>query len=129
MDDTFGARVKRTAEEVAQRMGEAAQQASERLGEMRDVARLNQQIRTLQREKDRCRQTIADLVVRMFDQDAFVTALLQPEYQRIKEIDVEIARLEEERELVGQEQPQRQEAMGEPAAEQPEHPDTFPCEE
>lgn len=101
MSDTIGAKLKKTAEEIAGRLGEAAQTAGERIGEMREKERLSQQIRQLQREKERCRGTIADLVIRMFDQNTFAEALLHPEYARVKEIDVELAKLEQEREDVG----------------------------
>ncbi|HEY3377101.1 MAG TPA: hypothetical protein VGL77_06345 [Armatimonadota bacterium] len=102
MDENFSAKLKKTAEEVVLRVGEAAQQAGERLGEMRDHQRLTQQIRTLQQEKEQCRQSMADLVIRMFDQQAFADALLKPEYQRIKAIEAEISCLEQERMAIGQ---------------------------
>lgn len=129
MDESFGTRLKKTAEEVALRLNDAAQQASERIGEMREVQRISQQIRTLTHERDRCRLSMADMAIRMFDQNAFAEALLQPEYQRIKEIDEEIARLEEEKACVGQEE---EAAAPDTPAEHPEEEPaegTFPCEE
>jgi len=100
MDSTIGEKLKKTAGEVADMLGEAAHTATERIVEMRETQLLTAQIRSLQREKDRCRQTMADLLVRMFDQNAFVEALLRPEYSRIKAIDAEITRLELERQQV-----------------------------
>lgn len=104
MDEPFTSKLARTAEEMAHRFNEAAQQAGERISEMREVQRLSQQIRTLKQEREHCRMSIADMVVRMFDQNAFVEALLRPEYQRIKDIDLEVERLEQERREVGTEQ-------------------------
>lgn len=104
MDEPFTTKLARTAEEMAHRFNEAAQQAGERISEMREVQRLSQQIRTLNQEREHCRMAIADMVVRMFDQHAFVEALLRPEYQRIKDIECEVARLEQERSEVGVEQ-------------------------
>jgi len=98
--DTIGDRLRKTAGEVAERFGEAAHSARERLSEMNEIARLNTQIRARKREKDRCRMAMADLLIRMFDQNTFAEALLRPEYLRIKEIDTEILRLEEERDRV-----------------------------
>ena len=40
---------------------------------------------------------MADLLIRMFDQNTFAEALLRPEYLRIKEIDEAAAALEQER--------------------------------
>jgi hypothetical protein len=40
---------------------------------------------------------MADLLIRMFDQNTFAEGLLRPEYDRIKEIDQAIAELEVER--------------------------------
>ncbi|HEY3418533.1 MAG TPA: hypothetical protein VGM23_16780, partial [Armatimonadota bacterium] len=90
-----------TAEEMRDRLGEAVHTASERLGEMREVQRINADIRTLNREKDRCHLAMIDLLMRMFDQNTFAEALLRPEYNRVKEIDAAIAKLEEERKAVG----------------------------
>ena len=97
MDSTIGEKIKKTAGEVADLLGEAAHSATERIVEMRETQVITAQIRSLQREKDRCRQTMADLLVRMFDQNTFVEALLRPEYTRIKELDAQIAHLEQER--------------------------------
>ncbi len=98
--DTLGERVKKTAAEVAERFNEMAQRASERLSEMNELQRLSARRRALTRERDQCRLTIADLLIRMFDQDTFAEALLRPEYHRIKEIDAALADLEEERKQV-----------------------------
>ncbi|MHB9024257.1 MAG: hypothetical protein ACYC7E_08785 [Armatimonadota bacterium] len=97
MEKTLGERVKQTAEEMRDRLGEAVHTAGERLGEMREIQRITTEIRSLKREKERCRQSMADLLMRMFDQNTFAEALLRPEYNRIKEIDVAISTLEEER--------------------------------
>lgn len=102
MNDNFGDRLKKTAGEMAQRLGEAAHTAGERLGEMREQQRLQTEMRTLQRERDRCRQTIADLVIRMFDQQVFAEALLRPEYDRIKEVDCQLCALQEQINQIGQ---------------------------
>jgi hypothetical protein len=103
--DTGFEKVKRAAEDVASRLNEAVNEAvkvtGERLTEMQDLTRLNGQLRTLLREKEQCRQAMADLLIRMFDQNTFVEVLLRPEYTRIKELEVEIARLEKARDLVG----------------------------
>lgn len=101
MDDTLGGKVKRAAEEVRQRLSETVQTASDRLSVMRHDQRLKDEIRKLERERAQCRGIIADLVIRMFDQQAFMDALLRPEYTRIKEIDAEIARLTDERKKLG----------------------------
>lgn len=98
--DNIGDRLRKTAGEVAERFGEAAHSARERIGEMNEIARFNTQIRARRREKDRCRMAMADLLIRMFDQNTFAEALLRPEYNRIKEIDGEIALLELERDRV-----------------------------
>jgi|GEM_PF-1977679 len=98
--DTIGDRLRKTAGDVAERFGEAAHSARERLSEMNEIARINTQIRARKREKDRCRMAMADLLIRMFDQNTFAEALLRPEYIRIKEIDEDITRLEEERDRV-----------------------------
>lgn len=127
MEETLSTKLKKTADEVLTRVGEAAQQASERIGEMREVQRISMQIRALTQERDRCRMTIADLVVRMFDQNAFLDALLKPEYQRIKEIDVEIAKLEKERAEVGAQEQAAAQAPAEPAPSDTPL-DEFPCE-
>ena len=100
MTSSFGAKIKQTAGEVADMLGEAAHTASERLNELREAQYLQAQIQSRQREKERCRQTMADLLVRMFDQNTFAEALLRPEYLRIKELDAEIAQLEDERQQV-----------------------------
>lgn len=97
---TIGAKIKRTAGEMAERINEAAHTAGERLSEMREVQRINTRLRALQREKDQCRLTMADLMIRMLDQNTFVDALLRPEYQRIKELDQEMAALKHERHLL-----------------------------
>jgi archaellum component FlaC len=125
MDETFGARLRKTAEEVAQRFNEAAQQAGERIGEMRETQRLTQQIRTLTQERDKLRFAMADLVMRMFDQNAFMQELLRPDYQRVKEIDEEIHRLEKEREVVGQEPAEKTP----PTASDEQYSDVQPCDE
>jgi hypothetical protein len=75
--------------------------ATERFNELRETQRIDQQIKTLQRERDRCALMIADLVVRMFDNNAFADALLRPEYNQIKEIDAQIAALKVERQQLG----------------------------
>ena len=105
--DTFGSKLRKTAEEMAERLNDAAQNARERIGEMNEINRLNAQLRTLAREKDRCKITMADLLIRMFDQNTFAEALLRPEYERIREIDTAITVLEEARAQVtaGDEKP------------------------
>lgn len=95
--ETLGDRLKKTAGEVVDLITEAAHKAGERLGEMNELQRLNGQLRALKRERDQCRLTMADLLIRMFDQSTFAEALLRPEYTRIKEIDVAMAALEAER--------------------------------
>jgi len=95
--DTFGTKLRKTAGEVADLLNEAAQTARDRIGEMNDISRLNSQIRALKREKDHCKTVMADLLIRMFDQNTFAEALLRPEYLRIKEIDETIGRLEDAR--------------------------------
>ena len=101
MDDSLGAKLRKTAGDVAHRVGEAAHHAGERLSELREVQRLSHQIHLLAQEKERCRAVIADLVVRMFDQETFLEGMLRPEYERIKAIEVEIAILEKGRQEVG----------------------------
>ncbi|MHB9131270.1 MAG: hypothetical protein ACYDBB_09300 [Armatimonadota bacterium] len=101
MDSEFGQKVRQVAKEVSDRIGEGVQTAGERIGELREKERIGSEIRTLNREKDRCRQVMADLLIRMFDQNVFAEALLRPEYERIKEIDVQVAQLEVERTAVG----------------------------
>lgn len=98
MDSNFGEKLIKTAEEVAGRLGEAAHSAGERLNEMVEIQRLNKQIRMLQLEKDLCKMAMADLLIRMFDQETFAEALLRPEYLRIKEIGTEVCQLEQEKE-------------------------------
>lgn len=98
MDSTLGARLKKTAGEVAGRLGEAAQIAGERINVLVEIQHLTREIQTLQEEKERCRQVMADLLIRMFDQETFAPPLLRPEYQRIKEIDQDIDRFEREKE-------------------------------
>ena len=98
--ETIGEKLRKTANEFADRLGEAAHTAGERIGEMREIQRINGQIRDRKKEKDRCKMAMADLLIRMFDQNTFAEALLRPEYNRIKEIDGEIAELVEEREQV-----------------------------
>lgn len=98
--DTIGDRLRKTASDVADRLGEAAHSANERIAEMRGIQRLNSRIRELKREKDRCKMTMADLLIRMFDQNTFAEVLLRPEYLRIRELDAELAELEEERRQV-----------------------------
>lgn len=95
--DNFGSKLRKTAEEMAGRLNDAAQSASEKLGEMRELSRLNGEIRSLKREKDQCKTVMADLLIRMFDQNTFAEALLRPEYDRIREVDQAIAALEVER--------------------------------
>ncbi len=97
MDVTLGARLKKTAGEVAGRLGEAALNASERINDMVEIQHLTQQIHALQREKDHYRQDMADLLIRMFDRETFAAELLRPEYNRIKEIERDINRLEQEK--------------------------------
>jgi len=95
--DTFGDKLRKTAGEVAERLGDAAHTASEKINEMRDIQRINGQIKALKKEKDRCKMAMADLLIRMFDQNTFAEALLRPEYNRIVEIDKAVADLEAER--------------------------------
>lgn len=113
--ETFGERLKKTASEVAERITEAAHQAGERLNQMNELQRLNGKIRGLKRERDQCRLTMADLLIRMFDQNTFAEALLRPEYQRVKEIDDAIAAVEVERDAVQA----RMNAAPAPALEEP----------
>lgn len=102
MDETtLGGRIRQAAEEVAHRVGEIAQQTNELIGDKREAEKLTRRIRALEREKDRCRLMLADLAVRMFDRQAFSEKLLLPDYERIKEIEAEIAQLQEEREAIG----------------------------
>ncbi|MHB0940010.1 MAG: hypothetical protein ACYDCO_24895 [Armatimonadota bacterium] len=98
--DNFGEKLRKNANELADWVGEAAHSAGERIAEMREIQRLNTVIRDRKREKDRCKMTMADLLIRMFDQNTFAEALLRPEYARIKELDAELAGLEEERRQV-----------------------------
>jgi len=128
MMDTFSDRLRKTAGDMSERLGEAARSARERISEMSEVARLNTQIRLRKREKERCNTTMADLLIRMFDQNTFAEALLRPEYLRIREIDEEVVQLEQERDQVaaraGVPLPAEQEALEIP--EQPkdlEEPD------
>ena len=82
---------------------------------------------------------MADLLIRMFDQNTFAEALLRPEYVRIKEIDEEIVRLEVERdratdhagalppaEAEVQEEPEETVLLPEPAAAPPDEEDLPP---
>ena len=125
MEKTLGARLKKTAEEVAERLGEAAQTAGERISDLRESQRLASQIRALQRERERCRQTMADLLIRMFDQNTFAEALLRPEYVRVKEIDQEIAGLEAARKQIGAHEARSAAVPAEaPAAPAPASPPT-----
>ena len=98
--DTISDKLRKTASDVADRLGDAAHSAGERIAEMREIQRLNGLIRERKREKDRCKMTMADLLIRMFDQNTFAEALLRPEYLRIRELDNELATLEEERRQV-----------------------------
>jgi len=98
--DTIGDKLRKTANEFADRLGDAAHSAGERIAEMREIQRINAQIRERKRERDHCKITIADLLIRMFDQNTFAEALLRPEYTRIKELETELAALEEERRQV-----------------------------
>ena len=52
--ETIGDKLRKTAGEVVERLGEAAYTAGERIGEMREIQRINGQLRALKREKDRC---------------------------------------------------------------------------
>jgi len=97
MDESIGDRIKKTAEAMMQNVGDFAQKTGEQLTDLRDMQRLQTRIRELEREKARNRNAMVDLLMRMFDQNTFAEALLRPEYLRIKEIDVEIARLVQER--------------------------------
>jgi hypothetical protein len=117
--ETFGSRLRKTAEEVAGRLNEAAQTAGERLAEMREIQRLNAQLRALRREKDRCKMVMADLLIRMFDQNTFAEALLRPEYQQIKVLDEQIAAVEAERsQVIARAQSEGQEAPSAMPAEE-----------
>ena len=121
--DTFSSKLRKTAGEVAEWLDDAAQTARERIGEMNEISRLNGQIRTLKRDKDRCKIAMADLLIRMFDQNTFAEALLRPEYERIKENDEAIAALEAVRAQVmaRMEQPPAEETVliEDSAAEEP----------
>jgi hypothetical protein len=101
MTDTTFDKVKKTAGDVVHALGEVVQTASERIADIQEVQKLTAQIRTLNRERATCGATIVNLVVRMFDQGAFAETLLRPEYQRIKEIDAEVTRLEAEKAAIG----------------------------
>ena len=101
MSDTPFEKVKKTAGDVMHRLGEMAHSAGEQLAELQETQRLATRIRDLRKERARCQTTLADLVVRMFDQGAFVEALLKPEYCRIKEIDAEVLHLEAQKAVVG----------------------------
>lgn len=111
MEDRLG-KFKKTAEEVGGRLGEAVKTAGEqldlavragkeRVSDFQETQRLSREIRRLQRERDRLRLIMADLLIRMFDQSTFAEALLRPEYEQIKKIAAQVATLEEERAAVG----------------------------
>jgi hypothetical protein len=102
MSETTFEKVKKTAGDVVHRLGEFAQNAGERLSEMQEAQRIAGQIRTLRKERDRCKNSMVDLVMRMFDEGVFVEVLLKREYTRIKEIDAEIVVLEAEKAAVGE---------------------------
>jgi transposase len=97
MDESLGSKLKKTAEAVMANVGELAQKTGEQLIELRALQRIDQQTRDLEKEKNRCRNTMADLLIRMFDQNTFAEALMRPEYERIKAIDVQLAALAEEK--------------------------------
>lgn len=129
MDATLGARLKKTAGEVAGRLGEAALNASERINELVEMQHITQQIHALQREKAHCRQVMADLLIRMFDQETFAEALLRPEYNRIKEIECEISRLEQEKDGDIRQAGDGQADMAAPSAELHDAKDNLPTGE
>ncbi len=101
MDDTLSSKLKKTADDVVHRLGEVAQTASDKLKEMQERERLTQLITRCKKERGQVREAMLDLLMRMFDQNTFAEALLRPDYQRIKEIEAEMARLEKEREAIG----------------------------
>lgn len=98
-------RVLQVAGDVAHVLGEAAQTTGEQFTRFQQAQRLEKQMRALGKERERCKATIVDLVLRMFDQDAFTEALLRPEYLRIREIDGEMARLQAARAALAAEKP------------------------
>ena len=101
VEDTISAKLQKTAGEVAQRIGEAAKTAGDRISEMRERDRLSADIARLQRDRDQVRQSMLDLLMRMFDQNVLVEQLLKPDYLRIKELDAEIAHMDKERAAIG----------------------------
>ena len=101
MEDTISAKMQKAAGEVAQRIGEAAKNAGDRLSEMRERDRLTAEIARLQKEREQVRQAMVDLLIRMFDQNVLVEQLLKPDYQRVKELETEIASLDKERAAIG----------------------------
>ena len=97
MDDSLSAKLKKTAEAGMAYVGELAQKTGEQLIELRSLQRIDQQARELEKEKARHRNTMVDLLIRMFDQHTFAEALMRPEYERIKEIDAQLAALAQEK--------------------------------
>jgi hypothetical protein len=103
MDESLGEKFRKAAGNLAGRTGEVMRAAEERLGEFQETHRIDSRIQELKREELRCRNTMTDLLIRMFDQQSFAEALLKPEYLRIKEIEAEIVQLTAQRAAVGAE--------------------------
>lgn len=101
MDQEFTDKVKKTIDDIGGRLSEAAQYTGERFHDMQESQTIGSQIAAKEREKGRCRETMLNLLIRMFDENTFAEKLLRPEYIRIKEIDAEIAALRELRAKVG----------------------------
>ncbi len=101
MDQDFSEKVKKTIDDLGGRLADVAQNAGERINDMRESQHIGAQIATKEKEKAQCREAMLDLLIRMFDEDTFAEKLLRPEYIRIKEIDAEIAALREMRAKIG----------------------------
>lgn len=101
MDQDFTEKMKKTIDDLGGRLADVAQNAGERINDMRESQHIGMQISEKDREKTKCREAMLDLLIRMFDEDTFAEKLLRPEYIRIKEIDAEIAALREMRAKIG----------------------------
>jgi len=101
MEQEFSDKVKKTIDDLGTRLIDAAHFTGERIHDLQESSSIGSQIAAKEREKAKCRETMLDLLIRMFDEETFAEKLLRPEYIRIKEIDAEIAALRELRAKIG----------------------------
>jgi hypothetical protein len=114
MDQNFIEKARKAAGDIADRAGEAARAAGDRIDQFRESQRLNNQLHTLEREKQQCRNAMTDLLIRMFDQNTFAEALLKPDYLRLREIEAEMLHVKEHLEALGQVTPPAEEETDAP---------------